>query len=180
MKINLYKIFKLGQPRYLIDKNELKSNYIKLLKIIHPNKWVFSSEKKYKLSEEITSELNEGYKVLNNDIIRGQYILLLKSGNKNILNENLKYIYTTDREVNNILKELHFIDESVKLYTQNNNIFELKKILSICKYNVKIIENKYDEILLKNDSMYIARFYLLILEKCKKQVELIHNYIHFF
>jgi hypothetical protein len=174
MKNNLYKIFKLGQPRYLINKKELKTNYIKLLNIIHPNKWVFHSEKKYKLSEKITSELNEGYKILNNDIMRGQYILLLKSENKNILNENLKYIYSTDIEVNNILKELHFIDESIKLYIQCNNLFELRKLLIMCSYNIEVIEKKYDEILLKNDSMYIARFYLLILERCKNQIELIN------
>lgn len=176
---NFYQIFKLGEPVYNIDKKELKSNYIKLLHIIHPNNSAYLTKNLYKLSEKITSELNGGYKLLNNDIQRGKYLLILKTnGDKNILNENLKYVYTTDIEVNNILKELYFLDESIRLYMQNNNLFELKKLYNICKYNTKVMENKFDEIIRKNDRFYIARFYLLILEKCKKQVHLINNYIY--
>ncbi len=175
---NFYKIFRLGEPVYNIDKKELKLNYIKLLHMIHPNNSFYLSNNFYRLSEEITSELNGGFKLLNDDIQRGKYLLILKTnGDKNILSENLKYVYTTDMEVNNILKEIHFLDESIKLYMQNNNLFELKKLLLICEYNTKVLENKFEEIIKKNDRFYIARFYLLILEKCKKQVQIINNYI---
>jgi hypothetical protein len=165
---NYYEIFSIGLPKYNICKNKLKNNYISLLKIIHPNNWAYSPNNYYKLSEKITSELNHGFTILNDDILRGKYLLIYRTGDKNILNQNLKYVYTSDFEVNTVLKELHYIEELIIIYKKNKEYSQIQKVNKILDDYIKIMSNKYESALRLNDRMYLARFYLLLLEKCIK------------
>jgi molecular chaperone HscB len=65
------------KKQHNIDANELTTKFRHLQSLIHPDKFSGKSEEEQKLSSEWSSLINKAYKVLQNSLARGEYLLKL-------------------------------------------------------------------------------------------------------
>lgn len=75
---NYFELFKLPLS-YDIDAIELKSNYLELQKIYHPDKFVDASPELKTLVLSLSSHINQAYNVLISPLLRGLYLLKLNN-----------------------------------------------------------------------------------------------------
>ena len=73
---NYFDLFELPIG-YTVDSAQLASNYRKLQKELHPDRFVTSSEQERLYSMQMASRVNEGSRVLRNPIERARYMLEL-------------------------------------------------------------------------------------------------------
>jgi molecular chaperone HscB len=74
MNINYFKLFDLEQ-KYDIDFERLRSQYFKQMTIYHPDAARLEQERLKCL--EMSYQLNEGYKILKDDLLRAEHLLRL-------------------------------------------------------------------------------------------------------
>ena len=75
-KTNPYDIFNLKQC-YLIDNEELEIKYFQLQNIFHPDKFINSAEKEKEISAYESSNINNAYNLLLNNVDRIKILLKL-------------------------------------------------------------------------------------------------------
>jgi hypothetical protein len=171
---HLFKLFCLGKPLFNINKDLLKNNYIQLLKYSHPDFWSYSDFKKQKINHDITCHINDSFTLLNNDISRGKY--LLKLNNYNFDNVSFRYIYTTNKEINDFFEKHLFLDDEIEIYTKYNMKYELKKIYQELQVQYKV---HYNEIQMQFDeNQYtMASYHLHLLHNIKNRINKIKSYL---
>lgn len=123
---NLFKLFGINTPVYNLNKNILKNNYISLLKLTHPDYWTYSSKNIINTSHNLSTYINKAYSILNHDVNRGKYLLYLNDYNYN--EATFRYIYTTNKEINDFFEKHLYLDDEIELYCINNMKNELKKL----------------------------------------------------
>lgn len=150
-KTNPYDIFNLKQC-YLIDNEELEIKYFQLQNIFHPDKFINSAEKEKEISAYESSNINNAYNLLLNNVDRIKILLKLK-GYKAIPNNEKSF---TDKdlleeimELQNRCMSIENENEKVKIKTEIiekiktieleiNSNFEKKKIPEIKNLSVKL------------------------------------------
>src|SRR4051812_27590612 len=109
--MNYFERFDL-ERKFDIDIKHLKKRYLVLQSQFHPDKANSEDEKMQYLNLSI--EINEGYKVLIDDLLRAEYLLKLSGVNLNdeqrkaAINQNILSQALEDREV---LEELNSFSE---------------------------------------------------------------------
>ncbi len=161
--MNYFEIFGLQQS-FEIDTKQIKNTYLLLQKKYHPDKAKNDEEKISFLNLSI--ELNEGYKLLMNDLTRAEYILKLAGMDLNdersthridnmILSNAL-----ADRE---LLEELSSLDEILKF--QHNKLAEENEILLKLKYEFK--SQNYKQALSETIKL---KYHLKLLEDIRNKI----------
>ena len=72
-KADYFAVFGL-QKRYFIDSEAVRSAHLRLAKILHPDKWRQASAVERRMSKQWMALVNEGLRVLENDILRARYL----------------------------------------------------------------------------------------------------------
>ena len=71
-----YALFRLGRPRYSIDKKELKSRFLQLQRAVHPDANVTKGgEKATERAREWSGWVNGAYRALDGDLSRAEYLV---------------------------------------------------------------------------------------------------------
>ena len=159
-KTNPYDIFNLKQC-YLIDNEELEIKYFQLQNIFHPDKFINSAEKEKEISAYESSNINNAYNLLLNNVDRIKILLKLKGYNTNPNNEKSftdKDLLEEIMELQNRCMSIENENEKVKIKTE---IIEKIRIIEL-EINSNF-EKKIPEI--KNLSVKLS-----YLEKIKKNL----------
>ena len=143
-KTNPYDIFNLKQC-YLIDNEELEIKYFQLQNIFHPDKFINSAEKEKEISAYESSNINNAYNLLLNNVDRIKILLKLKGYKTNPNNEKSftdKDLLEEIMELQNRCMSIENENEKVKIKTEIiekiriieleiNSNFEKKKFLRL-------------------------------------------------
>ena len=119
-KTNPYDIFNLKQC-YLIDNEELEIKYFQLQNIFHPDKFINSAEKEKEISAYESSNINNAYNLLLNNVDRIKILLKLKGYNTNSNNEKSftdKDLLEEIMELQNRCMSIENENEKVKIKTE--------------------------------------------------------------
>jgi molecular chaperone HscB len=150
-KTNPYEIFNLKQC-YLIDNEELELKYYDLQNIFHPDKFINSAEKEKEISAYESSNINNAYNLLLNNVDRIKILLKLKGYNTNSNSEKSftdKNLLEEIMELQNRCMSVENENEKVKIKTEIvekiriieseiNQNFEKKKFFEIKNLSVKL------------------------------------------
>ena len=150
-KTNPYDIFNLKQC-YLIDNEELEIKYFELQNIFHPDKFINSAEKEKEISAYESSNINNAYNLLLNNVDRIKILLKLNGYKTNPNNEKSftdKDLLEEIMELQNRCMSIENENEKVKIKTEIiekiriieleiNSNFEKKKIPEIKNLSVKL------------------------------------------
>ena len=60
---------------FYVDLSELTSRYLKLQKVLHPDKFASNTEQQKLYSVQQTAELNNAYETLKNPLLRARYLM---------------------------------------------------------------------------------------------------------
>ena len=160
-KTNPYDIFNLRQC-YLIDNEELEIKYFQLQNIFHPDKFINSAEKEKEISAYESSNINNAYNLLLNNVDRIKILLKLKGYKANPNNEKSftdKDLLEEIMELQNRCMSIENENEKVKIKTE---IIEKIRIIEL-EINSNFEKEKIPEI--KNLSVKLS-----YLEKIKKNL----------
>ena len=160
-KTNPYEIFNLKQC-YLIDNEELEIKYFQLQNIFHPDKFINSAEKEKEISAYESSNINNAYNLLLNNVDRIKILLKLKGYKANPNNEKSftdKDLLEEIMELQNRCMSIENENEKVKIKTE---IIEKIRIIEL-EINSNFEKEKIPEI--KNLSVKLS-----YLEKIKKNL----------
>ena len=150
-KTNPYDIFNLKQC-YLIDNEELELKYYDLQNIFHPDKFINSAEKEKEISAYESSNINNAYNLLLNNVDRIKILLKLKGYNTNSNSEKSftdKNLLEEIMELQNRCMSVENENEKVKIKTEIvekiriieseiNQNFEKKKFFEIKNLSIKL------------------------------------------
>ena len=160
-KTNPYEIFNLKQC-YLIDNEELELKYYHLQNIFHPDKFINSAEKEKEISAYESSNINNAYNLLLNNVDRIKILLKLKGYNTNSNSEKS----FTDK---NLLEEIMELQNRC-MSVENEN--EKVKIKTEIMEKIKIIESEINQNFEKKEFFEIKNLSVKLsyLEKIKKNL----------
>ena len=160
-KTNPYEIFNLKQC-YLIDNEELELKYYDLQNIFHPDKFINSAEKEKEISAYESSNINNAYNLLLNNVERIKILLKLKGYNTNSNSEKS----FTDK---NLLEEIMELQNKC-MSIENEN--EKVKIKTEIMEKIKIIESEINQNFEKKEFFEIKNLSVKLsyLEKIKKNL----------
>ena len=160
-KTNPYDIFNLKQC-YLIDNEELEIKYFQLQNIFHPDKFINSAEKEKEISAYESSNINNAYNLLLNNVERIKILLKLKGYNTNSNSEKS----FTDK---NLLEEIMELQNKC-MSIENEN--EKVKIKTEIMEKIKIIESEINQNFEKKEFFEIKNLSVKLsyLEKIKKNL----------
>ena len=133
-KTNPYDIFNLKHS-YLIDNDELETKYFQLQNIFHPDKFINSIEKEKEISAYESSNINNAYNLLLNNVDRVNILLKINGFNNNTNDE---------KSFNNI----HLLEEIMELQSRCMSIESENgkvKIQSEITEKIKKIESEINE-----------------------------------
>ena len=134
-----------------IDAKALDEKLLELQTKVHPDKFFNSSEKEKRYSIKVSSEVNEAYDTLKNNVKRINFLLKLYKFNfdnekqsfddKTILSEimelqNKSLMCDSDKEVEIIRKEI--LEQVDNTLSEIKNNFLLKNLENVHKFNVKL------------------------------------------
>ena len=162
---NFFELFEL-ECSADINSEILEKKYLNFQKKFHPDKFVNASDHEKRLSLQITSYVNEAYKILKNDYLKSMYLLKIKG-------------YDIDNQ-NNTISDSGFLMHQMELREESDEIMlkkneNLKKDLFI-KLNIlkKKLQNdfkiKYESGLFEeaSDSIKKIKFYISIENDLKR------------
>ena len=160
-KTNPYEIFNLKQC-YLIDNEDLELKYYHLQNIFHPDKFINSAEKEKEISAYESSNINNAYNLLLNNVERIKILLKLKGYNTNSNSEKS----FTDK---NLLEEIMELQNRC-MSIENEN--EKVKIKTEIMEKIKIIESEINQNFEKKEFFEIKNLSVKLsyLEKIKKNL----------
>ena len=160
-KTNPYEIFNLKQC-YLIDNEDLELKYYHLQNIFHPDKFINSADKEKEISAYESSNINNAYNLLLNNVERIKILLKLKGYNTNSNSEKS----FTDK---NLLEEIMELQNKC-MSIENEN--EKVKIKTEIMEKIKIIESEINQNFEKKEFFEIKNLSVKLsyLEKIKKNL----------
>lgn len=77
LKNNFFELFELPVS-YDVDLNQIQKTYMKLQKLVHPDKFASGSDQEKRLSMQQTSWINEALATMKDPVLRANYLLQLK------------------------------------------------------------------------------------------------------
>jgi molecular chaperone HscB len=141
--MNHFDLLGLAQ-KYDLDLSELKKQYFLMQAKYHPDRAKEPGEKKQAL--EISMQLNEAYKILQDDYLRAEYLLKLKG--QKFDDQILKNVLPVE-ELEEFLSEFEVIEETssrLTLEKMENTKLEEKAVL-VAEITQRFAENKLNEAL---------------------------------
>lgn len=72
-KADYFAVFGL-EKRYFVESSEVESAHLRLAKVLHPDKWRQASAVERRMSKQWMALVNEGLRVLQDDIMRARYL----------------------------------------------------------------------------------------------------------
>ena len=143
-----------------INKKDLEQNFYKLQFLFHPDRYVNKSDQELvDSSTAYSSFINNGYKILSDDLERAKYILKLKG--YDVLTEDesisdlefLEFIMETREEIENVdskmdleIHKSHIDEKREELIQQISSLFsddmyeDIRKLVIKLKYYNRILE----------------------------------------
>ena len=160
-KTNPYEIFNLKQC-YLIDNEDLELKYYHLQNIFHPDKFINSAEKEKEISAYESSNINNAYNLLLNNVERIKILLKLKGYNTNSNSEKS----FTDKNLLEEIMELQ--NKCMSIENENDKV----KIKTEIMEKIKIIESEINQNFEKKEFFEIKNLSVKLsyLEKIKKNL----------
>ena len=64
-------------PAFVVDMAQLDSRYRELQRTVHPDRFASASDQERRISMQLATQINEGYKILKDPLRRGRYLLEL-------------------------------------------------------------------------------------------------------
>ena len=155
---NYFELFEL-QCSNKIDLKKLEKKYLNYQKEFHPDRFVNATDHEKRLSLQITSFINEAYKILKNDYLRGIYLLKIKGFE---INEN-----NTISDPDFLMSQIDLREEAEEAYKKKDqDTFEdfTKKIKLLKQNCLKEFEENYNKNLYEDASekLYKMKFYISI------------------
>ena len=108
---NFFELFEL-ECSVDINSEILEKKYLNFQKKFHPDKFVNASDHEKRLSLQITSYVNEAYKILKNDYLKSMYLLKIKG-------------YDIDNQ-NNTISDPDFLMHQMELREESDEIISKK------------------------------------------------------
>ena len=160
-KTNPYEIFNLKQC-YLIDNEDLELKYYHLQNIFHPDKFINSAEKEKEISAYESSNINNAYNLLLNNVERIKILLKLKGYNTNSNSEKS----FTDKDLLEEIMELQ--NKCMSIENENEKV----KIKTEIMEKIKMIESEINQNFEKKEFFEIKNLSVKLsyLEKIKKNL----------
>ncbi|VBB26916.1 unnamed protein product [Acanthocheilonema viteae] len=118
-------------PGFDVDLSLLKTNFLKLQSVVHPDKFSNCSQEEKEISENCSRYLNEAYKTLAEPLERAKYLLTLKG----VSLDDEHALGTTDF----LLK----IMELNELVVTSNDPKELKVLLDEVENNIRMLGREF-------------------------------------
>jgi len=157
--------------KYLINKDNLKKQYINAIKISHPNNWVYNTQTLKQFHYQQSIHLNEAYTVLKNDILRGIYMLEINNIKitKPLMSDNKDFYF----KLYPILQELEYLDEEIRISLQHNLKDNLKRLYSSLLSQETYVKEQIDYYHFNRSFEYMKNYliYLNYLQSRKKDIE---------
>ena len=110
---NFFELFEL-ECSVDINSEILEKKYLNFQKKFHPDKFVNASDHEKRLSLQITSYVNEAYKILKNDYLKSMYLLKIKG-------------YDIDNQ-NNTISDPDFLMHQMELREESDEIISKKNV----------------------------------------------------
>jgi molecular chaperone HscB len=137
MSDNYFKIFDIDEPKFSIDKDSLEAKFIKLQQQYHPDK--AKSDDVRLIFVKKSSDINNAYEVISDDVSRATYLL----GLKNIrVNQEKDNNYAPNQE--NLVMQMELREE---IFDNSNDLNDLKNYL-------KEVKEKFNQSTEKFESFY--------------------------
>ena len=162
---NFFELFEL-ECSVDINSEILEKKYLNFQKNFHPDKFVNASDYEKRMSLQITSHINEAYKVLKNDYLKSMYLLKIKG-------------YDIDNQ-NNTISDSGFLMHQMELREESDEIMSKKnknlkkdfftKLDSLKKKFQDDFKIKYESELFEeaSDSIKKMKFYISIENDLKR------------
>jgi molecular chaperone HscB len=130
-----------------VCQSTLKNNFRLLQTQYHPDKTINLDEPTQKWTQQVSIDINHGYKTLSNDIFRAEYICLLN--NQAIDNSKIPLEKLTEIMDWNEIIESNDMFEIAKLKSE----LKIKYQLSINSLSLLFLQQKHDEF--KQETLYL-------------------------
>ena len=162
---NYFELFEL-ECSVDINSEILEKKYLNFQKNFHPDKFVNSSDHEKRLSLQITSYINEAYKILKNDYLKSMYLLKIKG--YDIDNQN-----STISDPSFLIHQMELREESDEIMSKKNESLKkdffiklnvLKKKLQN-NFRIKYELGQFEE---ASDSIKKIKFYMSIENDLKR------------
>ncbi|MDA9181232.1 Fe-S protein assembly co-chaperone HscB [Gammaproteobacteria bacterium] len=162
---NFFELFEL-ECSVDINSEILEKKYLNFQKKFHPDKFVNASDHEKRLSLQITSYVNEAYKILKNDYLKSMYLLKIKG-------------YDIDNQ-NNTISDPDFLMHQMELREESDEIISKKNVNLKKDFFIKlnVLKKKFqDDFKIKyesglfeeaSDSIKKMKFYISIENDLKR------------
>ncbi len=123
--------------QFSIDKSNLYSKYLNLQTLHHPDRFVKASEEEKIKALKLSADINEGYKILNDDLLRAEHLLDLAGI---VVNKEKNNTYSIPKEL--LLEQMELREQQ----QENNNSEEFKNLISAkIKQAITSFEENFDK-----------------------------------
>ena len=160
LDLDSFKLFNLNYD-FSINLKKLEYEYYALQKMLHPDKFINSTEKELLYAQIHASNLNNAYNTLVNQVSRSNELLKCK-GEKNKENETFN-----DLEVLNEVLDLQEVAENINCQKEKNNL--INEINQTIQEDVKKLNNYFIEEQLPNAKKLTVK--ISYLEKLLKDIK---------
>ncbi len=133
---NYFDLFSIG-TNFNIDRVKLKQAFNQQIIQFHPDKFITSSSDKRKNSMQNTNILNNAFLVLNDDLLRANYLLEL-----NDINAFDEKDTTMNKDF--LYKQIELQEQLDNINAENLAIF-IEKIQNLIKINIENISHAFSE-----------------------------------
>ena len=162
---NFFELFEL-ECSVDINSEILEKKYLNFQKNFHPDKFVNASDHEKRLSLQITSYINEAYKILKNDYLKSMY--LLKIEGYDIDNQN-----STISDPSFLIHQMELREESEEIMSKKSRNLEKLFFVKLNGLKKKLqddFKKKYESELFEeaSDSIKKMKFYISIENDLKR------------
>ncbi len=149
------------EKSYYPDMDTIKSNYRKLQRQFHPDKFTGSTAQEKLLAMQMTSFINDGFRIMQDEVARAEYILKI-SGVK--LDDDLKTIQDTE-----FLQQQIILREELD---ELKNEAELNKFIDNMKLQIEKIGKDFAGKIGKDNAVSLALLqHLKFYSRLKQQAQ---------
>lgn len=117
--INFFQIFSFPR-QFQIDKNYLRQKYFSLQTQYHPDRFIKASEEEKIRALKASADINEGFRVLSNDLLRAEHLLALEGI---VVNKEKDNTYHLSKTL--LLEQIELREQQ-----EENNSDEFKNLIS--------------------------------------------------
>lgn len=150
---------------YNLDLNKVSSNALILQKKFHPDKFVNSSSQEKFLALQLSSQINDAIRVLNDPVLRAEYLLKINNCNKDLDTDSM-----ADTEFLMIQMELR------EQLEQTNSVESLEKFISDLEVKLADLSDEFSAVYQESSDKAFAllqkmKFFQRLSEQAENQLD---------